>query len=104
MLTKNSQSHFFSKSTINTNFELFDYSKLNVQFQSVSNDNYLKFNDITSPIINSKNTLNSKIEFEGSRDDLEFYLNTEVFEDLSKENDSDKYEFIFPNFSLSKTY
>ncbi len=104
LLTKNSQSHFFSKSTINTNFELFDYSKLNVEFQNVSNDDYLKFNDITSAIINSKNTLNSKIEFEGSRDDLEFYLNAEVFEDLSKENDSDKYEFILPNFSLSKTF
>ena len=48
-------------------------------------------------------SLNSKIEFEGSKDDLEFFVNTEVYEDLTKENDSDKYEFIFPNFNLSKT-
>ena len=97
-----SKTHFFSKSSIKTNFEMFDYSKIDVQFQSVSNDNYLKFNDISSPIINSKNTLNSKFEFEGSRDDVEFFINTEIYEDLSKENDSDKYEFIFPNFNLSK--
>ena len=98
-----SKTHFFSKSSIKTNFEMFDYSKIDVQFQSVSNDNYLKLNDISSPIINSKNTLNSKFEFEGSRDDIEFFINTEIYEDLSKENDSDKYEFIFPNFNLSKT-
>ena len=70
--------------------------------QSVSNDNYLKFNNISSPIINSQNTLNSKIEFEGSKDDIEFSINAEIYEDLSKENSSDKYEFILPNFSLSK--
>ena len=103
-LTKknSSQSHFFSKSTIETNFELFDFSKIDIQLQNVSNDDYLKFNNISSPIINSKNTLNSKIEFEGSRDDIEFSINTEIYEDLSKENTSDKYEFILPNFSLSK--
>ena len=97
-----SQSHFFSKSTIKTNFELFDYSKIDFQFQNVSNDKYLKAHNINSPIINSKSTLNSKIEFEGSKDDLEFYINTEVYEDLTKSNDSDKYEFVFPNFNLSK--
>ena len=29
-----------------------------------------------------------KIEFEGSKDDLEFFINTEVYEDLTKENNS----------------
>tara|TARA_B100000900_G_C20593746_1_gene722554 strand:+ start:462 stop:2864 length:2403 start_codon:yes stop_codon:yes gene_type:complete len=97
-----SQSHFFSKSTIKTNFDLFDFSKIDIQLQAVSNDDYLKFNDITSPIVTDKNTLNSKIEFEGSGDDIEFSFNTEIYEDLNEENESDKYEFIFPNFSLSK--
>ena len=97
-----SQTHFFSKSTIQTNFDLFDYSKIDLQFQNVSNDKYLKTFDINSPIISSNSTLNSKIEFEGSKDDLEFFINTEVYEDLTKENNSDKYEFILPNFNLSK--
>ncbi len=98
----NSQTHFFSKSTIQTNFDLFDYSKIDIQLQNVSNDKYLKTHNIDSPIISSNSILNSKIEFEGSKDDLEFYINTEVYEDLTKGNDSDKYEFIFPNFNLSK--
>ncbi len=97
-----SQTHFFSKSSIQTNFDLFDYSKIDLQFQNVSNDKYLKTFDISSPLISSNSTLNSKIEFEGSKNDLEFFINTEVYEDLTKENDSDKYEFIFPNFNLSK--
>ncbi len=97
-----SQTHFFSKSTIETNFDLFDYSKIDLQIQNVSNDKYLKTHNITSPIINSNSTLNSKIEFEGSKDDLEFYIDVEMYEDLTKKNDSDKYEFILPNFNLSK--
>ena len=98
-----SQTHFFYKSTINTNFDLFDYSKFDIQFQNVSNDKYIKTFDLSSPLIDdATESLNSKIEFEGSKDDLEFYVNTEVYEDLTKENDSDKYEFIFPNFNLSK--
>ncbi len=97
-----SQTHFFSMSTIETNFDLFDYSKIDLQFQNVSNDKYLKTYDITSPIVNSNSTLNSKIGFEGSKDNLEFYIDAEMYEDLTKKNDSDKYEFIFPNFNLSK--
>ena len=97
-----SQTHFFSESTIETNFDLFDYSKIDLQFQNVSNDKYLKTHNITSPIINSNSTLNSKIEFEGSKDNLEFYIDAEMYEDLTKKNDSDRYEFIFPNFNLSK--
>ena len=96
------QAHFFSKSSIQTNFDLFDYSKIDLQIQSVSNDKYLKIHNINSPIINSNNTLNSKIEFEGSKDELELTIDAEIYEDLTKENDSDKYEFIFPNFNLSK--
>ena len=97
-----SQTHFFSKSTIETNFDLFDYSKIDLQFQNVSNDKYLKTHNIDSPIINSNTTLNSKIEFEGSKDNLEFYIDAEMYEDLTKINDSDKYEFIFPSFNLTK--
>tara|TARA_B100000989_G_scaffold113753_1_gene83556 strand:- start:2079 stop:4478 length:2400 start_codon:yes stop_codon:yes gene_type:complete len=97
-----SQTHFFANSTIETNFDLFDYSKIDLQLQNVSNDKYLKTHNILSPIITSNNTLISKVEFEGSKDDLNFYVDAEMYEDLTKENDSDKYEFIFPNFSLSK--
>ncbi len=79
-----SKSHFFSKSTLQMNFDLFDYSKIDFQFQNVSNDEYLKTYDINSPIINSNSTLNSKIRFEGLTEDFEFTLDAEVYEDLTK--------------------
>ena len=55
-------------------------------------------------MIDSQTTLNSKIEYEASNDDLELNISSEIFEDLSKKNESDKYEYIFPNFEISKTY
>ena len=41
-------------------------------------------------------------EFSGSRDDLDFILSFESYETMNKLN-SDKYEFIYPNYSLNKT-
>ena len=59
----------------------------------------MKTFDINSPIISSNSTLNSKIEFEGSKDDLEFFINTEVYEDLTK-NDNEKV-FIFNGWTFA---
>tara|TARA_B100000989_G_scaffold282825_1_gene248229 strand:+ start:13124 stop:15526 length:2403 start_codon:yes stop_codon:yes gene_type:complete len=99
---KNSMSHFFTKSSYDPKINFFEYSNVNLEIQSTSNDNYLKSYDLNSPIIDSQNTLNSKIYFEGYNDDLDFNISSEVFEDLSQTKDSDKYELILPNFELTK--
>ena len=106
LLLKNdsSESHFFLKSNIEKKSSKFDFSKINLQIQSTSSNNYLKSYDIKSPLIDSQTTLNSKIEYEASNDELELNISSEIFEDLSKKNESDKYEYIFPNFEISKTY
>ena len=101
---KKSMSHFFSKSSYNTKINFFEYSNVNLEIQSTSNDNYLKSYDLDSPIIGSQNTLNSKIYFEGYNDDLDFNISSEIFEDLSQSKDSDKYELILPNFELTKNF
>ena len=97
-----SRTHFFSNSKINTDLKYFDTSEMNIQLQSTSGNKYLKSYDITSPIVSSNTTLNSKINFQGSNDDLDFSISTEIYESLSKEKDSDKYEFILPNFNITK--
>ena len=97
-----SETHFFSKSTINPNLDLFDFSQFKLQLQSVSNDDYLKSYNINSPIITSETLLNSKIEFEASTEDLDLFLSSEVYENLTEEKESDKYEYIFPNLTLTK--
>ena len=54
-----------------------------------------------SPLITDNSTLNSYLKLELYGDDLSIDASTEVFEDLSK-GESDKYEYVFPNFGISK--
>ena len=105
LLSDNStESHFFLNSKINRKSDFFDFSNLELQIQSTSSDNYLKSYNIKSPLINSQSTLNSKVLYKASNDDLELNISSEIYEDLSKKKDSDKYEYIFPNFEISKEY
>jgi LPS-assembly protein len=97
-----SETHFFSNSTLNTNFEYFTDSSIDVQIQQTSSDTYLKSYNINSPIIDSQSTLTSKINFEGFNDDVEFLISAEVYEDLSKKNENDKFEYIYPEFDITK--
>ncbi|MBD1157509.1 LPS-assembly protein LptD, partial [Pelagibacterales bacterium SAG-MED20] len=98
--TKN---HFFSKSNANVNFQNFDESEIRFQIQQVSNDTYLKTYKLESPIINDYTTLNSSLEFETYREDLSFNTSFHVFETLGVRN-NDRYEFIYPNYSLTKKF
>ena len=67
-----SKTHFFLNSSFELEKNFFENSKIDIKLENVSNDAYLKSNDITSPIINSQNTLKSSLKFEGSREDLNF--------------------------------
>ena len=99
---KSTDTHFFLNSLFKPNFKFFEYSELDVKIQTVSDEKYLKSFDINSPLIDSQNTLNSQIVFDGFNDDLEFSISTEVYEDLTKENENDRYEYILPNFNITK--
>ena len=99
-----SNSHFFSNSTINTEFDNFEDAKINLTIQLTSNDKYLKSQNISSPIINSQTTLNSKLDFQGSNENLDFSVSTEIYENLNKSKESDKYEFILPNFNIARSF
>ncbi len=103
-LTKknSSETHLFVNSSIKSNFDYFDNSKILINLEKVSSDSYLKSSDIKSPIINSRDTLKSFVKFEGYTENTDFNLSAEIFEDLNQSKNSDKYEFILPNFNLSK--
>ena len=101
---KTSKTHFFLDSVLETNIDLFDFSKIDLKLQKVSSDRYLKTFNIKSPIINSQETLKSLVSFEGNNDNLDFSLSSEVYNDLNKTKESDKYEFILPNFTISKNF
>ena len=99
-----SQTHFFLNSSLNSNFEIFDFSKFDLQFQNVSNEKYLKTFNLRSPIIDSLTDLRSFLTFKGYSDDMELSISSEIYEDLNKEKDSDRFEHVAPNFSFSKIF
>ena len=96
----NTSSHFFAD--LNGKFD--DKTNYELKVQNVTNDNYLKIHDIKSytPIIESESLLSSHF-----RINKDFDKNTNItstvrlYEDLSK-NDSDKYQYIFPDFNFEK--
>ena len=96
----NTNSHFFAtldgKIDEKTDYEL--------KIQNVTNDNYLKIHDIKSytEIIESDSLLTSYFKISKEIDD-DTNLNStlRLYEDLSKE-DSDRYQYIFPDFNFSK--
>jgi LPS-assembly protein len=103
---ENSRSHFFSNSTVNLDFLSFDESNLEVQLQKTSNNTYLKLFNLESPLFekdrsSSVSTLNSFINLTANSDTLEFNTTVQVYEKLDSGN-SDRYEFIFPNYNLNK--
>ena len=100
------RSHFFTNSIMDLDFLSFDESNLEVQLQKTSNNTYLKLFNLESPLFGKSgssnvSTLNSFINLNASSDDLDFSATVQVYEKLDPGN-NDKYEFIFPNYSLNK--
>ena len=97
------KTHFFSNSEINLNSNFFDESKINLILEKVSNDGYTKLYSLesTDTIIKNTNVLESAIEFSGSQNDFSLDLSLESYETMNKLN-SDRYEFVYPNYSLTK--
>jgi len=93
---KNTKNHFFADLSSNKQNQV-----LNLHLESVSNDTYLKKNNITSPIINDNSSLHSYINYNSFNEDSSFDISFEVFENLNKQK-SDRYEYLFPNFNYEK--
>ena len=88
--------HFFADFSSNKQNQT-----LNLHLETVSDDTYLKKNNITSPIIDDNSSLHSYIDYNSFSEDSSFDISFEVFEDLDKKK-TDRYEYIFPNFSYEK--
>ena len=102
-LGKSSKSHFFS----NTKYVLqnnFDFSEIELNLEKTSSDTYLKGENIISKTrkTNNQSLLNSYFKFDASSEDLNIFAELATYEDLTKEKNSDKFEYILPNFTISK--
>jgi LPS-assembly protein len=101
---KNTRNHFFSSSSINLGLSGFDSSSINLDLQGVTNPDYLKSYKLNSPLITSDSSLNSILNFKANKENLSVETSIEVYENLTKKKSSDKYEFVYPNVKVLKTF
>ena len=97
-----SKSHFFSNTVFDLVDNNFDTSSIEINIQKVSNDTYLKNDDIKTSINSSDDLMHSYINLKANREDTDIFIEAASYEDLSITKDSDKHQFILPNFRLSK--
>ena len=94
--SSDTRNHFFA------DFKSIKQNKfLDIHLETVSNDTYLKANNINSPIISNYSSLHSFINYSTLNDDSSFEISFEIFENLDKKK-TDRYEYIFPNFIYEK--
>ena len=104
-ISNDTRTHFFSNSNFNLENNFFDEGSLFLKLEKISNDNYAAIYNLesTSPIINDTSTLESTLELSAIKNDFYIDISAEIYEKMNVHN-SDKYEFIYPNYSLSKSY
>ena len=102
---KDTRSHFFSNTKIDLGFENFIKSNLEINYEKISNDTYLKlFDFIKSPLWEkSRGTLTSKIDLDLSHENYDFGSSITMYESLGGKN-SDRYTYVLPDYDFSKNF
>ena len=102
---KDTRSHFFSETKINLDFKDFISSTLDINYQKISNDTYLKVFDFIEGSLFEKapGTLTSKIELELAHEDYDFGSSLIMYESLGGKN-SDRYTYVLPDYSISRNF
>uniref|UniRef100_UPI003F84C5DA LPS-assembly protein LptD n=1 Tax=Candidatus Pelagibacter sp. TaxID=2024849 RepID=UPI003F84C5DA len=99
--------HLFSKYQIDLDFENFIESSLNLSFQKVNNDTYLKVFDtnIVDTELKPDNfdTLTSNIDLSFENKKFAFTTGFTAYENLTKQN-SDRYQYVLPYYDFSTVF
>ncbi len=98
------RSHLFTNTLVDLSLDSFNKSILQINYQKVSNDNYLKLFDLQSPLLPDDNSvLESKIEFDLEHENYDLTTSFEMYETLDGSN-SDRYQYVLPSYNFSKNY
>ena len=77
---------------------------LQINYQKVSNDNYLKLFDLQSPLLLDDNSvLESQIQFDLEHESYDLTTSFEMYETLNGSN-SDRYQYVLPSYNFSKNF
>ena len=99
-----SKSHFFVNSKVDLGLENFLQSNVEINYNRVSNDTYLKKYNLSSPLlIDVGNSLKSNITMDLTHDNYDFLTSVEMYETLAGDN-SDRYQHVFPRYDFSKNF
>ena len=102
-LDGSTKSHFFSNSMFDLSLNRFDNSQLEFNLEKTSNDTYLKTDNIETSQSFSPSILNTFLKFDANNEDLGLSIDFQAYEDLSAGKSKDKYQYVYPNFLISKT-
>jgi LPS-assembly protein len=98
------RSHLFTNTLVDLSLSNFKKSMLQINYQKVSNDNYLKLFDLQSPLLLDDNSvLESKIELDLGHENYDLATSFEMYETLNGSN-SDRYQYVLPSYDFSKNY
>ena len=102
---KDTRSHFFTNTKIDLGFEDFILSNLEINYEKISNDTYLKlFDFIKSPLWEkNRGTLTSKLDLDLSHENYDFGSSLIMYESLVGTN-SDRYTYVLPSYNFSKGF
>ena len=104
---ENTLTHLFAKFQSDLDFEDFIESSLNLSFQKVNNDTYLKVFDTN--IVNTDlkpdnfDTLASDINLNFENEKFSLSSGLTAYENLSKQN-SDRYQYVLPYYDFSTSF
>ena len=98
------RSHLFTNTLVDLSLDSFKKSMLQINYQKVSNDNYLKLFDLQSPLpLDDNSVLESKIQFDLEHENYDLATSLEMYETLSGSN-SDRYQYMLPTYNFSKNF
>ena len=98
------RTHFFTHSKINLDLDEFINSSLVIDYQKVSNDNYLKLFDLESPLLlKNIGSLESSLVLDFEHDNYDFTTSFVMYETLNGYN-SDRYQYVLPSYNFSKNF
>ena len=101
---KDSRTHFFSKTVIDLDLDKFLKSKLNIEYQKTSNDNYLKLFALESPLLEgSLDVLESNVTLDLEEEGYDLSASAKRYETLSGTN-NDRYQYVLPTYNFSKNF
>ena len=97
-----SRSHFFSKFRLNILEEENKSSNLEINYQNVSNDTYLKIHDISTALVDDEvDVIEKTINYDYQNEDLFFGATLSAFDDLTVVGNK-KYEYLAPYLNFEK--